>query len=78
MEEYYVSASGYEVEMCPHCMREAEIRWNVNEDGFKAYCPYCGKKLMLCNACQHRYGDFSDDCDYCSQKDSCMFNKEDE
>lgn len=75
MEEYFVSSTGYEVEMCPHCEQEVKIRWNVNKDGFKAYCPHCGKRLMLCNACQHRYGESCDDCDYCGKTDTCRFNK---
>ena len=70
MEEFFVSTSGYEVEMCPHCEREVKIRWNIIDDGFKAYCPHCGKRLMLCDACQHRYGEYCDDCDYCGRNDS--------
>ena len=75
-KEYCVSADGYEAECCPYCENEIEIRWNINTDGFKAFCPVCGKRLMLCDACQHRYGEFHDDCDYNSKTCTCRFNKE--
>ncbi len=32
-------------EMCPHCMNEIEMRWNTDMEGFKAFCPVCGKRL---------------------------------
>ena len=38
-------------ELCPHCDREATIMWNLEEDGMKAFCPYCGNRLMLCAYC---------------------------
>lgn len=62
-------------EVCPNCMREVTISgWDVRKDGFRAYCPYCGDRLMLCDECFHRHGDFCDDCDYCSKTDTCRFN----
>lgn len=64
-EEWCGSADGYEVEMCPECGVENEIRWDINKDGFEAYCPHCGAKMMLCDACCHKYGEFHDDCDWC-------------
>lgn len=70
------SVDGHEIEVCPHCGMEVELRWDINKDGFKAFCPYCGKRLMLCDACNHRYGYCSGDCDYCSATDTCRFNKE--
>lgn len=52
------------------------MEWDVSRDGFKAYCPYCGKRLMLCDACLHRGKDgaFTDDCNYNSATDTCRFN----
>lgn len=41
------------VEWCPHCENEVEMEWDIEESGYKAYCPYCGKKLMLCDECTH-------------------------
>lgn len=38
-------------EVCPHCSTEVAIRWDVKVDGFTAYCPICGNKLMLCSMC---------------------------
>ena len=29
---------------------------------------------MLCDECLHRTGELVDDCDYCSETDSCKFN----
>lgn len=62
-------------ECCPHCETEIEMRWDVKTMGFKAFCPVCGKRLMLCDECQHRGdGSYEGDCDYCDETDSCMFN----
>lgn len=62
-------------ELCPHCETEVELIWDVEMFGYKAYCPFCGKRLMLCDECQHPNGMFSDDCDYDSETDSCKYNK---
>lgn len=56
-------------EFCPHCESEIEMRWNVDERGFKAFCPVCGKRLMLCDECHQE-----DYCDYDSKTDSCRYN----
>lgn len=62
-------------EYCSHCESEVEMRWNTDTDGYKAFCPYCGKRLMLCNECQHdEDGNFKDNCDYCTETDSCKYN----
>ena len=61
-------------EVCPHCENEIGLRWNVEELGFKAFCPICGKRLMLCDECFHRNGECIDDCDYDSETDTCRFN----
>jgi len=58
-------------EMCPHCETEVEMRWNTDTMGFKAFCPVCGKRLMLCDECHQLGGG----CDYDSKADSCQFNK---
>lgn len=59
-------------EFCPSCEHEAEIVWNTEQDGFKAFCPYCGERLMLCDECRHREGE--PDCDYNGKTDSCRYN----
>lgn len=66
------------VEPCPHCESEIGMEWDVKTQGYKATCPVCGKRLMLCDACQHRGedGELLDDCDYDSKTDTCKFNLE--
>lgn len=56
-------------ETCPYCDSEVEMRWDTDKRGYKAYCPVCGNRLMLCDECLH-----SDDCrgcDYNSLTDKC-------
>lgn len=36
-------------EMCPNCDREVTMEWDVSVDGYKATCPHCGGRLMLCD-----------------------------
>lgn len=62
------------IEVCPHCENEIEMRWSVEEFGYKAFCPVCGNRLMLCDECQH--GEGAIPCDYDKDTDSCRFNKE--
>lgn len=38
-------------ETCPNCEKEITVNWDVKKDGYKAFCPNCGKTLMLCSAC---------------------------
>ncbi len=57
-------------EWCPHCESEIEMRWDTDKQGFKAYCPVCGKRLMLCDECHQLGGP----CNYDSTTDSCEFN----
>ncbi len=60
-------------EFCPGCEREVILNWDIEQDGFRAFCPYCGERLMLCDECQHRDGE--PDCDYDSKTDSCRYNR---
>lgn len=53
-ELYIKSAPKHVVEYCSECETENEFRWDVNAEGFKAYCPHCGAVLMLCDECVHR------------------------
>lgn len=63
-------------EYCSNCGTEVELLWDVKKQGYKAFCPHCGARLMLCDECQHRdeNGKHVDDCDYCRETDSCRFN----
>ncbi len=60
-------------EVCPNCENEIEMRWSVEEFGYKAFCPVCGNRLMLCDECQHGEGVLP--CDYDADTDSCRFSK---
>lgn len=62
-------------ELCPGCFREVTLIWKPKLDGLKAYCPHCGKVLMLCSECPgtSEKGDF--DCDYDSDTETCSVEK---
>lgn len=38
-------------EPCSHCDELVNVDWNLTEHGYVMYCPYCGKKMYLCNQC---------------------------
>lgn len=63
-------------ELCPNCNYEVEMQWDIEADGYKAYCPRCGGRLMLCDECMHINGDYSGHCDYDGENDTCRNNKE--
>ncbi|MCM1237283.1 MAG: phage terminase large subunit family protein, partial [Ruminococcus flavefaciens] len=60
-------------EVCPHCENEVEMRWDTDTKGFRAFCPHCGKRLMLCDECMHTEGCSA--CDYDARTDSCHHNR---
>lgn len=64
-------------EYCSNCETEVTMEWDVEMYGYKAYCPFCGKRLMLCDMCQHPNGEeqATGDCDYDSRTDTCKFNR---
>lgn len=41
----------YVTEVCPHCETEVTFAWDVEEFGYNAFCPVCGKRLMMCSQC---------------------------
>ena len=59
-------------EVCPHCESEITMQWDVYTYGYKAYCPHCGGRLMLCTAC---HDDNGGSCDYDSGTDTCRYNR---
>lgn len=61
-------------EVCPNCDNEVSMVWDVEQNGYKATCPYCGGRLMLCDECQHPNGAYSDNCDYDAMTKSCRYN----
>lgn len=62
-------------EYCSECDREVTMNWNVRREGLKAFCPYCGKRLMLCAYCPATDNDKVVTCDYNQKTNSCQFNK---
>lgn len=60
-------------EWCPHCESEIEMTWDTKIQGYKAFCPVCGNRLMLCDECQHSEG--AQPCDYDRATDSCRHNR---
>jgi hypothetical protein len=36
------------------------MAWDVDKMGYQAFCPVCGKVLMLCEECTQQYGDTCD------------------
>lgn len=63
------------VEVCPECGAENVITWDVEKDGYVAYCPHCGSKMMLCDECIH--SDNAPICDWnphngcCREREKC-------
>ena len=52
------------VEVCPECGAENIMTWDVEKEGYVAYCPHCGSKMMLCDECLH--ADDAKVCDWCA------------
>ena len=53
-----------EVEVCPNCMGENIIQWDVEKDGYKVKCQHCGEEMMLCDACLHSEDNEDRFCDW--------------
>lgn len=49
-------------EYCPHCEKEAVVKWDIEADGLQIYCPHCGNPIMLCSECPVR--DNEESCDW--------------
>lgn len=58
-------------EVCPSCGDEITLQWRTKVDGYKAYCPHCGQRLMLCDACLH---EGNGECSWNDETDSCKFS----
>ncbi|MBR1823282.1 MAG: hypothetical protein IJ779_03495 [Ruminococcus sp.] len=63
------------IEVCPHCDNEVWLFWDVEADGLHAFCPYCGKRLMLCSECPATHTDGGKGCDYDSTTDKCSMQR---
>lgn len=51
-------------EFCPHCDTEVTMNWDVEERGYVAFCPVCGKRMMLCSMCDGN-------CNWNAENDTC-------
>lgn len=56
-------------EYCPFCDSDIEMTWDVPADGYEAFCPHCGKKLMLCDECLHSEDNTGQRCDFTEGED---------
>ena len=39
-------------EVCPECGTENTISWDVENYGYRVYCPHCGTMMLLCSECK--------------------------
>ena len=62
-------------EVCPNCESEVTMAWSIIDKGYKAFCPICGNRLMLCDECQRGEPSFA--CDYSGATDTCRHNPPD-
>jgi len=59
-------------EVCPHCDREQYMRWDVEEQGYEAYCPSCGGKMLICSECMNETADCNVlVCDWSEEEGRC-------
>lgn len=56
-------------EWCSHCETEVTLQWAIAESGYRAFCPHCGNRLMLCSSCPKQ-----EQCDYDKETDTCYYN----
>ena len=69
-EEAARAIQQYEVvEVCPECGAENVMTWDVEKEGYVAYCPHCGSKMMFCDECIH--ADKTLPCDWSSSNGCC-------
>lgn len=59
-------------EMCSNCMNENTLEWDTEKEGYKAYCPHCGEKMMLCDECTHASDNEGGQCDYDSETEDVL------
>lgn len=52
-------------EVCPNCEREITMIWDIDDLGYKAFCPVCGEQMMLCDACIHSEDGLNENCNHC-------------
>jgi len=52
-------------EVCPNCEHEITMIWDVNDLGYRAFCPVCGEQMMLCDECIHAEDGLNENCSSC-------------
>lgn len=65
-----------EVEICPYCMNENIVNWDVEKDGYEITCQYCGEKILLCDACLHSDDNKGGQCDWNDEKGCFRIHKQ--
>ena len=69
-EEAMMAIQQFEVcEVCPECGAENIMRWDIEKNGYVAYCSHCGSKMMLCDECLH--SDNAPICDWNPRNGCC-------
>ena len=66
--------SNEKTEWCSECDSEVTLNWDIEKDGYCCYCPYCGKRLMLCQYCD---GTADGECDW-KENGGCKHSPENE
>lgn len=60
-------------EVCPFCECEITVNWNPETRGYEIFCPNCGRKMLLCDACMHAEDGGITICDW-TEKGGCFRN----
>ena len=76
--ESCLNTSGTVTEYCSNCENEVTMNWDIKKQGYEAFCPVCGKRLMLCSECLDAEDNAHGMCDYDSDTDSCFRRKGDQ
>lgn len=59
------NTENYIVECCSLCDTENEIRWDVETEGYEAFCPHCGQPMLICSECMRAEDNKTNKCDWC-------------
>lgn len=59
-------------ECCSNCNNEIDMDWDIEQLGYKAYCPVCGDVLMLCSECLEANDNETGCCDWSDKTQSCF------
>lgn len=60
-------------ELCPFCDFEITVNWDPETQGYEIFCPNCGRKILLCDACMHAEDGGVVICDW-TEKGGCFRN----